>query len=101
MMGDDFSVTTALVLVSTLVLMELGLAFIKQHSKTAERWLDDAPLVVVEDGKPLQERMDRARVDVEDVLEAARSSHGLENLSQVKYAVLERGGTISVIPRKN
>ena len=41
----------------------------------------------------------RARVDEEDVLEAARGSHGLENMQQIKYAVLERGGSISVIPR--
>ena len=101
MMGDDFSVTTALLLVSTLVLMELGLALIKQRSKVAERWLDDAPLIIVEDGQLLEDRMDRARVDLEDVLEAARASHGLRDLSQVKYAVLERGGTISVIPEKS
>lgn len=101
LMGDDFSITTALILVMTLVVMELGFAFIKQKSRTAERWLDDVPLIVVEDGKPLKDRMDRARVDEEDVLEAARGSHGLENLQQIKYAVLERGGSISVIPRKD
>lgn len=100
LMGDDFSITTALLLVTTLVLMELAFAFIKQKSKTAEIWLDDAPLIVVEDGKPLADRMTRVRVDVEDVLEAARSTHGLENLGQVKYAVLERGGSISVIPKQ-
>ena len=99
MMGDDFSITTALVLVTTLVVMEIVFAFIKQKSKVAEIWLDDAPLVVVEDGKPLRERMDRARVDEEDVLEAARSTHGLESMQQIKYAVLERGGSISVIPK--
>jgi len=99
LMGDDFSVTTAVILVVTLVVMELGFAFIKQKSRAAERWLDDVPLVVVEDGKPLQDRMDHARVDEEDVLEAARGTHGLENMQQIKYAVLERGGSISVIPK--
>ena len=97
--GDDYSITTALVLSTTLVLMEIGFSFIKQKSKVAERWLDDVPLIVVEDGKPLRDRMDRARVDEEDVLEAARSLHGLENMQQIKYAVLERGGSISVIPK--
>ena len=99
LMGDDFSITTALVLVTTLVLMEIAFAFIKQKSKVAEIWLDDAPLVVVEDGKPLRDRMDRAKVDEEDVLEAARSTQGLENMQQIKYAVLERSGSISVIPK--
>jgi uncharacterized membrane protein YcaP (DUF421 family) len=99
LMGDDFSITTALILVTTLVLMELGFAFVKQKSPVAERWLDDVPLIVVQDGKPLKERMARVRVDEEDVLEAARGSHGLERLEQVKYAVLERGGSISVVPK--
>lgn len=99
LMGDDFSITTALVLVTTLVVMEIVFAFIKQKSKVAEIWLDDAPLVVVEDGQPLRDRMERARVDEEDVLEAARSTRGLENMQQIKYAVLERSGSISVIPK--
>ena len=100
LMGDDFSITTALLLVTTLVLMELLLSFIKQKSKLADRWLDDVPMIVVEDGKPLLDRMKRARVDTSEVLEAARILHGLENLQQVKYAVLERDGSISIIPRK-
>ena len=101
LMGDDFSITTALLLVTTLVLMELLLSFIKQKSKLADRWLDDEPMIVVEDGKPLLDRMKRARVDTSEVLEAARILHGLENMQQVKYAVLERDGSISIIPRKD
>ena len=101
LMGDDFSITTALLLVTTLVLMELLLSFIKQKSKLADRWLDDVPMIVVEDGKPLPDRMKRARVDDSEVLEAARILHGLENMQQVKYAVLERDGSISIIPRSS
>lgn len=101
LMGDDFSITTALLLVTTLVLMELLMSFIKQKSKVADRWLDDVPMIVVEDGKPLPDRMKRARVDASEVLEAARILHGLENMQQVKYAVLERDGSISVIPKKD
>jgi len=99
--GDDYSLTTAMILVSTLVMVELGFAFLKQKSKKAGRWLDDVPLIVVEDGKPLRDRMDRARVDDEDVLECARATQGLENMQQIKYAVLERDGTISIIPQKS
>lgn len=98
--GDDFSVTTAFLLVATLVLVEKGFALLKQKSKPAEHWLDDLPTVLVEDGKPLREKMKREEVDEQDVLEAARSTQGLERMDQVKYAVLERGGTISIVPMK-
>ena len=98
--GDDFSVTTTIVLVTTLVFMEKGFAWLKQGSKRAEHWLEDLPTVVVENGKPLKEKMKREEVNEEDVMEAARKTHGLETMDEVKYAVLERGGTISVIPMK-
>lgn len=99
--GANPSLTHAFVLVATLVVIELGFAWTKQRSPVAERLLDDVPLVVVEHGKPLTERMRRAHVDENDVMEAARSLHGLENLQQVRYAVLERDGAISVIPESS
>jgi uncharacterized membrane protein YcaP (DUF421 family) len=43
--------------------------------------------------------MREARVDEDDVLAAARHLQGLERLDQVKYAVLERSGGITVIPK--
>jgi uncharacterized membrane protein YcaP (DUF421 family) len=42
--------------------------------------------------------MQKSKVDEEDVMEAARLLHGLERMDQVKYAVLERDGSISIIP---
>ena len=56
--------------------------------------------MIVENGKPLKDKMRQQEVNEEDVLEAARNTQGLERMDQVKYAVLERGGTISVIPMK-
>lgn len=100
LMGDDHSVVNAFVLIATLVLMERGLSFLKQKSAVAERWLDDAPLILVDEGKLLHERMEHSHIDEADILESARALHGLENLQQIRYAVLERDGSISVIPRR-
>jgi uncharacterized membrane protein YcaP (DUF421 family) len=44
--------------------------------------------------------MRKARIDDSDVMEAARRSHGLERMDEIKYAVLERNGGISVIPKE-
>jgi uncharacterized membrane protein YcaP (DUF421 family) len=43
--------------------------------------------------------MDKARVDESDVLSAARELQGLERMEQIKYAVLERSGGISIVPQ--
>lgn len=62
--------------------------------------IDGVPMVIVENGKPLRERMRRARVSEGDVLESARQSQGLERMDQIKYAVLEISGSISIIPKR-
>ena|SRR5215203_4961482 len=99
MIGQDFSVTNALIVIITLVTLDIGFSLLKRRSRKLDAILDDVPLVVVEDGVPLKERMAKARVDEQDVLSAARHLHGLERLDQIRYAVLERSGGISIIPK--
>lgn len=98
LMGDDFSLTTALVLILSLIGIDHVLGLVKSRSPRVEEILDGAPLVVVQDGKALPKRLKRAGLDEADVLMAARASRGLERLDQIKYAVHERGGNLSIIP---
>lgn len=98
LVDGDNSMTNAFLLVSTLVGLNILFSEIKQRFKAAEHVLDGAPLLLVEHGNPLHDRMQKERVDVDDVLDAAREGHGLERLEQIKYAVLERNGKISIIP---
>lgn len=98
MVDHDHSVTNAFILITTLVGLDIAISFIKQWSPKLERLIDNVPLVIVEHGKPLTERMSKSRVDEQDVLEAARELRGLERMDQIKYAVLERTGSISIIP---
>ena len=101
LVGNNYSLTNALVLVITLVIIDVGLSFVKQRSRTVDKWLEGMPVAIVEHGRPLRERMERARVAHDDALTAARLLHGLERMEQVKYAVMERSGEISIIPREN
>jgi uncharacterized membrane protein YcaP (DUF421 family) len=100
LLGEDFSVTRALLLIVVLVVADIGISLWKQHSKVVEKLVDGVPLVIVEDGKPLRERLDRERIDEGDILAAARELQGLERIEQIKYAVLERSGAISIIPKR-
>ncbi len=72
----------------------------KRRSPRIEKLLEDEPLIIVEEGRPLLDRMKKVRVDEEDVLIAARILQGLERMDQIKYAVLERNGGISIIPKQ-
>lgn len=100
LLGQDNSVANALIVVVTLVTLDIGLSLLKQRSKTVDKILDDVPLVIVENGVALKDRMKKTRVDEEDVLSAARHLQGLERLDQIQYAVLERSGGISIVPKK-
>jgi hypothetical protein len=50
------------------------------------------------DGRFLHHRMRRARLTEDDILESARDSQGIEKIEQVKFAIVERNGKISIIP---
>jgi uncharacterized membrane protein YcaP (DUF421 family) len=99
MIGADFSIATAVLLIATLFFVEIGLTLLKQRFANLVRFMEGEPVLLVENGKPLQEQMDLERVDTDDILEAARRWRGLERIDQIKFAVLERDGNISVIPR--
>jgi uncharacterized membrane protein YcaP (DUF421 family) len=99
MVGNDHSVIHAFVLVLTLLTIDIGLSLAKSRLPILEKWLEGVPVVIVEHGRPLLDRMRASRVGVSDILTAARKLHGLERMDQIKYAVLERSGGISVIPR--
>jgi uncharacterized membrane protein YcaP (DUF421 family) len=100
LIGEDNSMINGAIVVSTLIGLNILMSLLKQRSKWFDRLLDDIPLVIVADGKPLQDRMYKARVDEDDVLDAAREIHGLESMDQIRHAILERDGQISIIPRR-
>lgn len=99
LIGQDYSLTNAGLVIMTLVMLDIGLSLVKARFPRLEPVLDDLPLVLVENGRAITDRMREARVDEDDVLAAARQLQGLERLDQVKYAVLERSGGITVIPK--
>jgi len=98
LVGEDNSITAAFILIVTLVSLDLSLSFLKDKFKPFGKFLEGTPLVVVDKGKPLKQRMKKSRVDNEDIMEAARLNFGLERMEQIKYAVLEKDGSISIIP---
>lgn len=97
MVDSDNSLTNAGLLVLTLVSADVFLSVIKQRSPLLDQWLEGVPVVVLKDGQLVKEHADSERVDEADILEAAREQRGLERLDQIKFAVLERGGKITVV----
>ena len=83
LIGVDNSMINSAIVVSTLIGLNILMSLLKQRSQWFDRLLDDIPLVIVSDGKPLKDRMQQARVDEDDVLDAARENYGLERMDQM------------------
>lgn len=98
LLGEDFSVTAAFIVITTLVAIEVVMSFVGNRWRLLDHVLDSRPELIVEGGTVLKDRLRRHRMDERDILEAARELHGLERMADVKYAVLERSGRITIIP---
>ena len=98
-LGNDFSMTTAFLVVATLIVLDVGLSIGKRRYTLLAKLIEGVPMVIVENGNPLRDRMRRARVSLDDVMLSARENHGIERIDQIKFAVLEISGGISIIPR--
>ena len=94
--GHDRSITNCASAILTVGLMHRLVAWIKTKSSRFGAIVDGTPLVILKDGKWQQEVMRGMRLDPEDVMAAARGN-GLNSIFDVKYAILERNGSISII----
>jgi uncharacterized membrane protein YcaP (DUF421 family) len=99
LVGENFSLTNAFLVIITLALLDIILSLITVRSPFIAKVVSGVPMVVVENGRPLKDRMRWARIDDSDVLNAARERHGILRMDEIEYAVLERNGGISIIPR--
>jgi uncharacterized membrane protein YcaP (DUF421 family) len=99
LLGEDFSLVNAVTVMATLVGLDRFADYIGYRFPKADRLLESVSVLLVDDGKLLEDRLKKAHVDPAEILTSARQAHGLERLDQVKYAVLEKNGGISIVPR--
>ncbi|WP_119155071.1 DUF421 domain-containing protein [Caldimonas tepidiphila] len=98
LVDDDRSLSNGLAVILSLVALDRMLGFLKWKYSALEKVAEGTPLVLVDHGKVLQEAVDRSRVTRDDILQAARQNGGIARMDQIKYAVLEASGGISIIP---
>ena len=60
--------------------------------------LDGEPVIVVEDGKPIERNLRRNRISNEELASAARQN-GYGSIDDIRWAVLETNGQLSFIPK--
>ena len=100
MITEDYSLTNAFLLVVTLVGLDIMMSLWKQRSERVEKILDGVPLLLIENGKMHEKIMRKERVDESDILAAARELQGIERMDQIKHAVVESSGGITVVRKE-
>ncbi len=95
---NDFSVTGALLVGSTIALMTVGVSYTSFKVPRLRPVLDGEPLIVVEDGKPIDRNLRRNRITLEELAAAARAN-GIGSVDQVRWAVLETNGRITFLKK--
>jgi len=96
--GPDATLPGAGVIVATLFTLNHVVGLARARSALVRRILDAAPTTIAEDGRWLDAPIAKEELSVDD-LSAALREHGLESIDEVRIAVLEQDGSISVVPR--
>jgi uncharacterized membrane protein YcaP (DUF421 family) len=96
---SDNSVTGALIVIATIALLSVFVAWVAFRFKRVRLVTDGEPIILVQDGAPIERNLRRERLTVEEVEEQARQQQ-IESIDELRWAILETDGQISCIPKK-
>ncbi|RLT38341.1 MAG: DUF421 domain-containing protein [Chloroflexi bacterium] len=97
MVGPDTSLTGGLVAAGVLILTNYGLAALRARVPWLRSAIEGHAVLLINDGAFIEANLRKERVGREEVLMALRE-HGVDDPTNVRLAVLETDGTISVVP---
>jgi uncharacterized membrane protein YcaP (DUF421 family) len=97
MVGPDSSVTGGLLAAGLLVALDYLLSVLRGHIPWLRKTIEGQPTLLIHDGVYIEENMKREHIDREEVLMALRE-HGIDDPSNVRLAILETDGSVSVVP---
>lgn len=97
---NDRSVTNAFVGVATILTLVFATSILSHRFKPMETLISDSAAVLVHHGHIFEDMLNKERVTPEEIMEEARKS-GVDDVKQIKWAVLEPDGSISIIPEED
>ena len=97
---DDYSLTGAFLAIGTIAIMQVTVSYANFRFPKLRPVLDGEPIVVVQDGKPIEKNLRRERVTIEDLAAAARQQN-IAKIEDVQWAVMETSGAISFIKKSD
>jgi uncharacterized membrane protein YcaP (DUF421 family) len=96
---SDYSVTGIFLAISTFAMLTVAMSFLTFKSDRAQTVIEGEPLILVQDGKPIDKNLRAERLSVRDILEEARGQ-SIESLDEIRWCVLETSGSMSFIKKQ-
>jgi uncharacterized membrane protein YcaP (DUF421 family) len=96
---NDYSVTGIVLAAGTIGLLATATAFLTYRSKRIRSVVEGEPVILVQDGSTIERNLKNERLTLDELMEQARQQQ-IESLDKVKWAVLEKSGSISFIEQK-
>jgi uncharacterized membrane protein YcaP (DUF421 family) len=96
---SDYSVTGVVLATSTFGLLAVVTSYTVFRSPRAKSVIEGEPLILVENGEAIERNLKGERLTLDDLMEEARAQQ-VDSLEQIKWAVLESNGSISIIPKQ-
>jgi len=97
---NDSSLTGAILAISTIGLLTVALSYLSFKFKRLRPVLNGEPIVLVEDGKLIEDNLKRQRLTREEIGAEARLE-GIAAIEDVRWAILETNGRISFVKRED
>jgi uncharacterized membrane protein YcaP (DUF421 family) len=95
---NDFSVTGMLLVGGTIGLLTVATSYGSFRFPRLRPLLEGEPVIVLEDGEPIERNLARNRITLDELAAAARQQQ-IASLADVRWAVLETSGNISFITK--
>ena len=95
---DDYSLTGAMIAVGTIAVLQVVVSYSSFRFPPIRNLTEGHPIVIVQDGKPIEKNLRRERLTIEELLEDARVQQ-IGSLEEVQWAVLEPSGNISFVKK--
>jgi uncharacterized membrane protein YcaP (DUF421 family) len=95
---DDYSITGAVIAISTIAALQVGTSYVSYKSRRARRILEGEPIVIIQDGKLIERNLKRERLTEGEIAEEMRFQQ-VASVEDVEWGILESNGTMSFIPK--
>lgn len=95
---SDQSLTGIFLAISTFAMLTVTMSVITFKSRRAQTLIEGQPLILVQDGKPVEKNLRSERLRIDDVADEARGQ-GIESIEQIKWCLLETSGGMSFIKK--